>query len=204
MCKTALNVELGKLLAAMDPLHVSRRSAPLDLKAGLAASSPAMARDALSKETYGRGASTMFRGDRVPKWFCTFDDDIYVHVDRVAAFLGTLNHSVPQVVGPFCSVPSSCCHDKHGRQGYLHNFDNNYHTCGSSCWSRGLVQAANRADSALASARKVDINSDCQRDRTYILPNTTFDYRRWQMDGHQLTCSDGKSVPEVGEYMPGV
>ena len=194
MCKTALNVELGKLLAAMEPSHASSRSAPLDLKAGLAASSPAMARDALSQNAYGRGASTTFHGDRVPKWFCTFDDDVYVHADRLAGFLATLNHSAPQVVGPFCSVPTACCHGENGTQGYNSAFHNKHHTCGSSCWSVGLLEAANRADRELASTLQGDSNHDCGRDKTYILPNTTFDYRRWQMDGHQLNCAQGLEV----------
>jgi len=39
-----------------------------------------------------------------PSWVCVFDDDIYVHVEKVAHFLQTLDPSTPKLIGPFCTV----------------------------------------------------------------------------------------------------
>jgi len=110
-------------------------------------------------------------------------------------------------VGPFCSLPTSCCHDRDGIQNFGQHawgFNEASHTCGSVCWSKGLIEAAIKDDrdavpvdistatEASASCRRM-LNEDGAASR--ILPSSTFDFRLWQDTHHR--CYGGHKADDL-------
>ena len=196
-CKTSLVVEILKGIVALRNQTNNRSGSVIDVKKGLSADSTALKRDVWATKLYGRDSTLKFRRDRIPKWYCTFDDDVYAHPDRIAEYLQGHDESIPQTVGPFCSLPTSCCHNNEGVQNFGSNswqWNPAAHTCGSLCWSRGLIEAALQDDKG---AVPVDISGgnsnsgSCKRmiaedeAASRILPNSTFDFRLWQDTNHR-------------------